>query len=281
MRCRWLRRPSAVCKRGVRLLTPREHESITYLEHAWLINMIPDACSGWTMDWTDVRAHSNPQQHGHHVSYARVRHTHTHTHTHTHQGLSPGRGITGDRGTPCYVSNHDQMVWRLLWPPSRDRSVYPSPSSVRLCAPPSASRCRRFRVPHAFAGGCQLIMTSGPMDVSVLLSGRLSFACTRMWPLQWDVNVYIPNVYIPIACMCPWPVRVCLCLCMRLCMRACARVCVCLSPCLCVHVCVLDNCVENLLTDSWDGGWHNSVIRHCVRLQSWSFSFFFFPLVVL
>jgi len=101
------------------------------------------------------------------------------------------------------------------------------------------------------------------MDVSVLLSGRLSFACTRMWPLQWDVNVYIPNVYIPIACMCPWPVRVCLCLCLR------------------VHVCVLDNCVENLLTDSWDGGWHNSVIRHCVRLQSWSFSFFFFPLVVL
>ena len=26
---------------------------------------------------------------------------------------------------------------------------------------------------------------------------------------------------------------------------------------------------ENLLTDSWYGGWHDAVIRRCVRLQSW------------
>mmetsp|Transcript_70311 Transcript_70311/g.103014 ORF Transcript_70311/g.103014 Transcript_70311/m.103014 type:complete len:275 (-) Transcript_70311:42-866(-) len=26
----------------------------------------------------------------------------------------------------------------------------------------------------------------------------------------------------------------------------------------------------NLLTDSWDGGWHAPLIRQCVRLQSWS-----------
>jgi hypothetical protein len=27
---------------------------------------------------------------------------------------------------------------------------------------------------------------------------------------------------------------------------------------------------ENLLTDSWDGCWHNPIIRRCVRLQSWA-----------
>jgi hypothetical protein len=44
--------------------------------------------------------------------------------------------------------------------------------------------------------------------------------------------------------------------------------------CVCVHLSVNMRVhsrvfAENLLTDSWDGGWHNPVIRRCVRLQSW------------
>jgi hypothetical protein len=52
----------------------------------------------------------------------------------------------------------------------------------------------------------------------------------------------------------PVYVRVCMCVCMHVSvnMRAHSRV-----------------FAENLLTDSWDGGWHNPVIRRCVRLQSW------------
>ena len=126
----------------------------------------------------------------------------------TRQELSPGRGTGGDRGPLCNVSSHVQMVWWLLWPPSRDRSAYHSPSSVRLCAPPLASRCRLF--------SCAPRMLGLRMSARRGWDKSIGFAVTGQFLYKSPLGLVVSGQ---------------------------AGQCMCLSSCEGVFLCVLKNCV--------------------------------------